>query len=180
MLSILCGEWWIYCKLPSCWVHQNKGRTSWHPSVHGRWLLCSLGINTDTMHAAASGNPCVSTAQGDMSHVIITATISFHKSRLKDYQISVKGLLEFWGYSTQSHWATRRQTHAHPVACFCVWELWAGVSFHRMEECLLTPLLPSHWHILPCLHYSKDRTAIHLQTKWMLSLLPSEGKVSLV
>lgn len=67
-----------------------------------------------------------------------------------------------------------------PSCLFLCGELRAGVSFHRMEEYLLTPLLPSHWHILPCLHYSKDRTAIHLQTKWMLSLLPSEGNVSLV
>lgn len=48
------------------------------------------------MHAAASShNPCVSSALGDMSHDIITTTISFHESRLKDYQKPVKGLLEF-------------------------------------------------------------------------------------
>lgn len=138
VLSILWGEWWLYCKLPSCWVHQNKGRTSWHQLVRGQWPLCSLGINTDTMQAVASDNPCVSIALGDMSHVIITTTVSFHESRLKDYQISVKGLLEFWGYPTQSRWATKRQTHAHPEGCFCVGSCeqvcpfteWRSISSH--------------------------------------------------
>lgn len=174
VLSILWGEWWLYCKLPSCWVHQNKGRTSWHQLVRGQWPLCSLGRNTDTMHAAASDIPCVSIALGDMSHVIITTTVSFHESRLKDCQ-RVFRILRVPYPKPLSHKETNTCT---PRGLFLCGELWAGVFFHRVEEYLLAPLLPSCWHI-PCLHYSKDRT-IHLQIKWMLSLLPSEGNVSLV